>query len=73
MGELEAPSIWKLEFHKDPNRHVTLQAIEALTQGAWRDELHTRATRMGKPGVLVFVHGYNVTFSDAAERSAQLA
>jgi hypothetical protein len=28
---------------------------------------------MGKPGVLVFVHGYNVAFDRAAERSAQLA
>lgn len=73
MGELESPSILKLEFRKDPKRHVTLEAIEELSKAGWRDELRTRATRMGKPGVLVFVHGYNVAFDEAAERSAQLA
>ena len=73
MGELETPSIFKLEFRKDPARHVSLESIEVLAKEKWRDELKQRAERQGKPGVLLFIHGYNVSFSEAAERSGQLA
>lgn len=73
LAKLETPSIFKLEFRKDPARHVSLQSIEALTKEKWRGELQQRANRQGKPGVLLFIHGYNVSFSDAAERSGQLA
>lgn len=72
-GELESPAIWKLEFHQDPKRHITLLAINSLSRDRWRKELATRATRFGKPGILLFIHGYNVTFREAAERTGQLA
>ena len=73
MGVLETPSIFKLEFRKDPARHVSLESIEVLAKEKWRSELQQRASRQGKPGLLLFIHGYNVSFSDAAERSGQLA
>lgn len=73
MGNLETPSIFRLEFRKDPGRHVSLESTELLSKDRWRSELMVRANRMGKPGVLLFVHGYNLSFSDAAERTGQLA
>ncbi|MEQ1680791.1 MAG: alpha/beta hydrolase [Nitrospira sp.] len=72
-GELESPSIWKLEFRQDPEQHVTLLAINSLSRDQWRKDLATRATRLGKPGILLFIHGYNLTFRQAAERTGQLA
>jgi esterase/lipase superfamily enzyme len=73
MGELETPSIRKLEFSADPARHLTVQAIHDLDRQAWRRELELRASALGAPGVLLFIHGYNVSFYDAAIRTGQLA
>ena len=72
-GELESPAIWKLEFRKDPEKHVVLVSIDSFSRDDWRRELKRRATQFGKPGVLLFIHGYKVSFSDAAERAGQLA
>lgn len=73
MGELETPSILRLDFYEDPVRHITLQSLQPLDQDSWRRELQMRAIGFGQPGVLLFIHGYNVVFSDAAIRTAQLA
>ena len=72
-GQLETPSILKLEFSSDPRRHVTLQSVEPMAWDAWRADVAKRATAHGQPGVLLFIHGYNVTFASAALRTGQLA
>ena len=73
VGQLEAPSILRLEFTADPDKHVMLQSLKAMDPGAWRAEVAKHAVELGNPGILVFVHGYNSSFSDAARRAAQLA
>lgn len=73
VGQLEAPSIFRLEFHADPEKHVMLQSLTPLKIDAWRAEIAKRATALGNPGILVFIHGYNSSFSDAARRAGQLA
>jgi esterase/lipase superfamily enzyme len=73
VGQLEAPSILRLEFSADPGKHVVLQSLKALSAGDWRAEIATRAVALGNPGILVFVHGYNSSFADAARRAGQLA
>jgi esterase/lipase superfamily enzyme len=73
MGHLETPSILMLRWLKDPHKHITLQSIELTNLESWRDELQRRALPLGKPGVLLFIHGYNVSFAGAAMRTAQLA
>lgn len=72
-GQLESPSVLRLEFSADPERHVMLESIRPLSADAWRAEIAKRATALDRPGTLVFVHGYNSSFSDAARRAAQLA
>ena len=73
IGQLEAPSILRLEFTADPDKHVMLQSLQAMDVNAWRAEVAKHAVELGNPGILVFVHGYNSSFSDAARRAAQLA
>jgi len=73
VGQLEAPSILRLEFSADPDKHVMLQSLTPMSTTAWRAEVAKHATELGNPGILVFVHGYNSTFSDAARRAGQLA
>ena len=73
VGALEAPSILRLEFKQDPNKHVVLASVQPLAHEAWRAEIAKRATVLGNAGILVFIHGYNVIFSDAARRAGQLS
>ncbi len=73
VGALEAPSILRLEFRADPNKHVVLASVKALEHDAWRAEIAKRATALGNAGILVFIHGYNVGFPDAARRAGQLS
>ena len=73
MGEIETPSIFRLEFYDDPEKHITLRAVRPLNEDGWRRELRERATAFNKPGVLLFIHGYNVSFDHAAIRTGQLA
>jgi len=73
VGELEAPSVLRLDFQEDPERHVVL--LEVTPQSSEEFFAQCRQRVAGSQGheALVFVHGYNVSFEDAARRTAQLA
>jgi len=73
MGELEGPSIWRLEFRPDPEHHVVVLSKELADQARFFDDVRHLAERSDEHDALVFVHGYNVEFDDAARRTAQLA
>jgi esterase/lipase superfamily enzyme len=66
MGELPKPRWWRLEFCPNPERHVIVLAVTPMPSDAWKAEAHAQEA-------LVFVHGYNVSFDDAARRAAQFA
>jgi len=72
-GELESPSIIRLEVREDASRHVVLQAIEPASDEDFYEALRARVAAASRSEVFVFVHGYNVTFEDAARRTAQIA
>jgi esterase/lipase superfamily enzyme len=73
MGELEAPSLWRLEIREDRAKHVVLTAVERRTAKMFFSEIADRVSQSLKKEALVFVHGFNVTFNDAAKRTAQIA
>jgi esterase/lipase superfamily enzyme len=73
FAQLERPSVWRFEFHADPDKHVTLQSVMPEAHDRFfRDISSSVAVSSGKEA-FVFVHGYNVSFEDAATRTAQLA
>jgi esterase/lipase superfamily enzyme len=72
LGDLESPSALRFEFAADPARHVVLQSVESLPAARFFDELGSRIRASKTRDALVFLHGYNVTFEDAARRTAQL-
>ena len=72
-GELEAPSIWRGELSENPEKHVVLLRVERQPTETFFTELHDYVERSTEKGAFVFIHGYNVTFEDAARRTAQLA
>jgi esterase/lipase superfamily enzyme len=73
IGELESPSILKLEFSPDPEEHIALLRIEPATEAGFYLHLSSRVAASARSGAFVFIHGYSVTFEDAARRTAQLA
>ena len=72
-GELESPSIWRLEFRPNPERHVTLRSVDELDENTFQSALERYMQKADSREAFVFVHGYNVTFKDAARRTAQMA
>jgi esterase/lipase superfamily enzyme len=73
MGELEAPSILKLEFREDPAKHVVLLAAVTRPRDEFFGELAERVRASPAASAFLFVHGYNVSFEDAARRTAQIS
>jgi esterase/lipase superfamily enzyme len=72
-GELEAPSIWRLEFHEDPEKHVVLLGVQPEAQSQFYSDLDSTIAASPNKEAFVFIHGYKTTFEDAARRTGQLA
>jgi esterase/lipase superfamily enzyme len=72
MGELESPSIWRLEFRADPAKHVVLLKVAIASKDKFFADMAARVRQSNTSNTFLFVHGYNVTFADAARRTAQI-
>jgi esterase/lipase superfamily enzyme len=75
-GNVERPfKFWVIERSEDPKKHFVLTELKSMQgndfYGTLREEYAQRPPE--KRSALVFIHGFNVTFDDAAYRTAQLA
>lgn len=73
MRELQCPAARRFDKATDLARFEPAPTLLPLPHEAWRTALRGLATSFEQPGVLLFIHGYNVPFVDAARRAAQLA
>jgi esterase/lipase superfamily enzyme len=73
LGSIESPSWLKLEFSADPGKHMTILATDVLDKSVFAKQLKDAIGGSSKKDALVFVHGFNVSFKEAALRTAQLA
>jgi esterase/lipase superfamily enzyme len=73
IGRLEMPSLYRLEFREDPEKHVILESIIAEPEDAFYEALQERIQQSLEQQAFVFVHGYNVSFEGAVKRTAQIA
>jgi esterase/lipase superfamily enzyme len=73
LGELEGPSIWRLELRSLPGTHVVVTAVQAEAERAFLDRVKARVASSRRKEALLFIHGFNVTFEDAMRRTAQIA
>lgn len=73
IGTIPRPSIWTL-YREKPDRHYILTKVE---ESAGKEDfshgLRESIQHYARRQVLVFVHGFNVTFADAVFRTAQIA
>jgi esterase/lipase superfamily enzyme len=72
-GELESPSILRLEFRQDPAKHVVLLGTTVSSKDKFLADVAARVRQSPRRSAFLFVHGYNVSFADAARRTAQIA
>jgi esterase/lipase superfamily enzyme len=73
VGELSSPSWWRFEFSPDPKKHVVLVDTQPLPRTNFVAAVRDALTSADQNDVLLFIHGYNVKFTDAARRAAQIA
>ncbi len=73
MGALEAPALWRLEFRNNPAKHVVLLHLDPLEKDAFVTRVGAGVAGSPTRDALMFVHGYNVSFEDAARRTAQIS
>ena len=73
MGALEAPSVLRFEFKQDPEVHIVLLNVNVQDKTKYFADIATRIKASSKKSAFIFVHGYRVTFEDAARRTAQMA
>lgn len=72
MGELESPFL-RIIFNEDPEKHVVLLHTDITSKEKFFTDVSLAVQKSRKKATFLFVHGYNVTFEDAARRTAQLA
>jgi esterase/lipase superfamily enzyme len=72
LGEVERPSFIKFEFRQDPNDHVVVLNVTDQSEKMFFSGVRSVAERLGEQ-ILVFIHGFNVGFEDALQRTAQIA
>ncbi|AXA90846.1 alpha/beta hydrolase [Massilia sp. YMA4] len=73
MGELESPSLLRLQLRPDPDRHVVLMRTELASREQFFPTLAQAIAATGNRSALLFVHGYRTSFEDAARRTGQIA
>jgi esterase/lipase superfamily enzyme len=72
-GAIEAPSLLSFEWSENPERHIIVSRLETMTADALFGDIGATLAERGSDELFVFVHGYNVSFGDAAKRTAQIA
>ena len=71
-GELNLPSSWAFVGEPDATRYFVLRGVEEGSREALFKDLNETGANTDST-LLLFVHGFNVSFSEAALRTAQLA
>jgi esterase/lipase superfamily enzyme len=71
-GKLERPSLWKLQFREDPEKHITILSCEDKELPIWTAIAQERLREAANSAALIFIHGFNVSFDDAIRNAAQI-
>jgi esterase/lipase superfamily enzyme len=73
LGKLETPSILWLEFSPDPEKHIVLKEVRNLEESIFLERVAASVAKSPAKEAFIFIHGYKVSFEDAARRTGQIA
>jgi acyl carrier protein len=77
-GVMESPLLG-LNFFKDDRQHIVLKSITPLQVESFFSSINdqikpgSEKSRLGRNDLVIYIHGYNTTFENAAKRTAQIA
>jgi esterase/lipase superfamily enzyme len=72
MGQLENGGVLRF-IRNDPTQGIFVLKIAAIDKASFLTEVSERSAASTSANALVFIHGYNNSFVDAARRTAQMA
>ncbi|NND99907.1 MAG: alpha/beta hydrolase [Pirellulaceae bacterium] len=72
-GQVERPSLLRFEFREDQSEHIVLTTATELSKSEFQERLAETVATSQDRDLLVFIHGYNVNFESAVQRTAQMA
>lgn len=73
VGSLEGPSLLRLEFYPDPQRHIVASNPVPLNRLAYYQSISAALKKSPGGEILVFIHGFNIGFEATVRRTAQIA
>jgi esterase/lipase superfamily enzyme len=73
LASLESPKWWRFEFSWNPSRHIVVQHVNELPRRDFFVQLRSDIDGSVSKSAFVFIHGFDVSFDDAARRTGQLA
>jgi esterase/lipase superfamily enzyme len=73
VGVIERPSIFKMELKEDPDKHITILMTKLLSKDSYFAEMQQQIAKTKGKKAFIFIHGFNVSFDEAARRTAQMA
>ena len=71
-GDIEAPSLLSFSWAENPDYHIVLMDVSPLSESAFFKAVGETLDDGNTDEILVFIHGFNVTFAGAARRTAQM-
>lgn len=72
-GEVERPSLLRFEIAENQQDHIVLTSAIELSGDDFYQRLSETVSLSADQDLLVFIHGYNVDFESAVQRTAQIA
>lgn len=72
-GMVERPSLLQFEVREDQRKHVVLTSAVELLEDDFDRRLSDAVASSADGDMLVFIHGYNVSFESALLRTAQIS
>jgi esterase/lipase superfamily enzyme len=73
IGHQEAPSVFRFEWSEDERKHIAVKGLLPTDRPEFLQQLGWAIEKSRDRRLLLFVHGYNTSFTDAARRAAQFA
>ena len=70
LGSMERPGLFS---HETIGRHVMITKLEDINDKKFLAFLKIKLDNVEKKDILIFIHGFNVTFADAIRRTAQIS
>lgn len=73
LGNVERPSILRLEFRENPDKHFVIQSVTTKKVDEFYGEISQCVGLSERKEAFVFIHGFKVAFDDAVYRTAQIS